>query len=421
MQAIPRLGLVGQKLGHSFSPLIHRRLGSPFYELIELEPDAVRDFFKSWAWDGLNVTIPYKRNAALAADEQSPRVRALGVANTLVRTNTGRIFAENTDVLGFSAMLDEFCVREFGVCSAEVFAAKKALVLGTGGAAQAVAYALREGTHAEVAFVSRTGESTYDTLLDLHADAALVVNTTPVGMYPVCPASPLADGVLAALPQIKGVIDVVYNPYRTGLCMEAERLGIPWQSGLSMLVWQAFYASQLFQGRTLDKDKVPRIIDEVLSSTINIALIGMPGSGKSTTGRLLADKLNRPFVDLDESIEAECGIGPAQIISEQGEDAFREMETQALARVAAQSGQVIACGGGVVCRERNYPLLHQNSRIVFLDRVLEELSSDGRPLSQTRGVKTLAAERMPLYRAWADVTHACLGSPELDAEALLRI
>ena len=421
MQAIPRLGLVGRKLGHSFSPLIHKRLGSPFYELIELEPDTVDGFFKSWAWDGLNVTIPYKRNAAAVADEQSPRVKALGVANTLVRSDAGRIFAENTDVLGFAAMLDEFCCREFGVPSAEAFTGAKALVLGTGGAAQAVAYALRDGVGAEVAFVSRNGTSTYENLLELHSDAALVVNTTPVGMYPKCPASPLDEGVLEALPQLKGVVDVVYNPYRTGLCMQAERLGIPWQSGLSMLVWQAFYASQLFQRRSLDKEMAPRIIDEVLSSTINIALIGMPGSGKSTTGRLLAQKLGRAFVDLDDAIEEACGTGPARIISEQGEDAFREVETRVLSRIAAQSGQVIACGGGVVCRDRNYPLLHQNSKIIFLDRALEELSSDGRPLSQTRGVEALAAERMPLYRSWADVTHSCLGSPELDADTLSRI
>ena len=415
----PAFGLVGRKLGHSFSPLIHGRLGSTPYELVELEPDEVAGFFAEGEWDGLNVTIPYKRDAAEAADERSPRVEALGVANTLVRCEDGRILADNTDVLGFNAMLAGFTRREFEASPADVFAGKKALVLGTGGAAQAVAYALDEFVGARVAFVSRTGESTYENLLELHGDATLVVNTTPVGMYPNCPASPLEEGVLEALPQLRGVVDVVYNPYRTGICMQAERLGIPWQSGLPMLVWQAFFASELFQGRELDDAQVPAIIDEVLASTTNIALIGMPGAGKSSAGRILARKLGRPFVDIDDAIEIETGMHPSTIIREQGEDAFRDIETGVLSRYAAQSGLVIACGGGVVTRERNYALLHQNSTIVFIDRALNELGSEGRPLSQTRGVEALAAERMPLYRAWADLTQPCLGSADLDASAIL--
>ena len=415
----PAFGLVGRTLAHSFSPLIHDRLGSTPYGLIELEPDEVADFLANGTWGGLNVTIPYKHDAALAADERSPRVEALGVANTLVRLDDGRILAENTDVLGFNAMLSSFTRHEFGAAPADVFAGKKALVLGTGGAAQAVAFALREFVGAEVAFVSRTGESTYENLLELHAGAALVVNTTPVGMYPNCPASPLEEGVLEQLAELKAVVDVVYNPLRTGICLEAERLGIPWQSGLPMLVWQAYFASELFQGRDLDDSQVPAIIDEVLNSTVNIALIGMPGAGKSSAGRILARTLGRPFVDIDDAIEIDTGASPAAIISEQGEAAFREIETRVLARYGAQSGLVIACGGGVVTQERNYALLHQNSTIVFIDRPLDELRSDGRPLSQTRGIETLATERMPLYRSWADITQPCLGSAAQDAAAIL--
>ena len=416
-----RFGLVGRKLGHSFSPLIHERLGSAPYGLIELEPEEVAGFFASDKWDGLNVTIPYKRDAAAAACERSPRVEALGVANTLVRLEDGRIMAENTDVLGFNAMLAEHTRREFGAPPAEVFAGKKALVLGTGGAAQAVAYALREFVGADVAFVSRTGESTYENLTSLHSEAALIVNATPVGMYPNCPASPLEEGTLEQLKQLKAVVDVVYNPYRTGICLEAEKLGIPWQSGLPMLVWQAFFASELFQNRELDDTLVPGIIEDVLRSTTNVALIGMPGAGKSSTGRVLAEQLGRAFVDIDDAIENECGKSPADIIKGQGEDAFREVETKVLASFAAKSGLVIACGGGVVTRERNYALLHQNSKIVFLDRPIAELASDGRPLSQARGIEALAAERMGSYRSWVDIEHACLGSAEADAEALLRL
>ena len=416
-----RFGLVGCKLGHSFSPLIHERLGSAPYGLIELEPDKVAGFFATGDWGGLNVTIPYKSDAAKAADVRSPRVEALGVANTLVRLEDGRIFADNTDVLGFDAMLDGFARREFARSAADMFADSKTLVLGTGGAAQAVAYVLAEYVGADVAFVSRTGVSTYENLLDHHVDATLVVNTTPVGMYPNCPASPLAEGTLGRIPRLKAVVDVVYNPHRTGICLEAERLGIPWQSGLPMLVWQAFFASELFQGHNLDKDRVPAIIDEVLRSTENIALIGMPGAGKTSTGRILAKKLGRPFVDIDNAIEIEYGMHPSVIIREQGEASFRELETKTLAGFASKSGLVIACGGGVVCREDNYDLLHQNARIVFIDRPLGELASDGRPLSQTRGVSALAQERMGRYLSWADLRHSCLGSAEKDAAAILEM
>lgn len=417
----PVFGLVGRKLGHSFSPLIHERLGSMPYELIELEPEELSDFFAGDSWDGLNVTIPYKREAAAAADEKSPRVETLGVANTLVRLADGRILADNTDVLGFNAMLSGFTCSQFGMSPAQLFAGLKALVLGTGGAAQAVAYALREFVGADVAFVSRTGKSTYDNLLVMHPDTALIVNTTPVGMYPNCPASPLAEGTLGLLTQLKAVVDVVYNPYRTGICLEAEELGIPWQSGLPMLVWQAFFASELFQGRDLDDTAVPAIIDEVLFSTLNVALIGMPGAGKTSTGRILAERLGRPFVDIDDEIELEYGAHPSTIISEQGEAAFRDIETRVLARYASKSGLVIACGGGVVCREENHGLLRQNSRIVFIDRPLDELGSEGRPLSRTRGVAALAAERMERYLGWSDMVHKCLGSADKDAAAILEM
>lgn len=419
MGGAPRFGLVGRKLGHSFSPLIHERLGSTPYSLIELEPEEVAAFFAGSEWDGINVTIPYKRDAALAANVRSPRVEALGVANTLVRLEDGTILAENTDVLGFNAMLDEFCANALHASPAKLFADKPVLVLGTGGAAQAVAYALREFVGADVAYVSRRGESTYENLLELHENTALIVNATPVGMYPNCPASPLADGTLAQLPQLKAVVDVVYNPQRTGICLQAERLGIPYRSGLPMLVWQAVFASELFQGRDLDGINVPGIIDEVLRLTTNIALIGMPGAGKSSTGKLLAQRLARPFVDIDDAIEIDCGMSPATIIKERGETAFRAIETKVLADYAGRSGLVIACGGGVVCREENYGLLHQNSIIAFIDRPLSELASEGRPLSQTRGIEALAAERMNRYLSWADIKHACLGSAQADANAIL--
>ncbi|MBQ9005130.1 MAG: shikimate kinase [Atopobiaceae bacterium] len=408
-------GLLGRTLGHSWSPQIHAALGSTPYELIELEPDEVVPFVREGSWRGLNVTIPYKRTAAEAADVLSPRVEALGVANTLVHRADGGILADNTDVLGFEAMVSSFAQRTLKRDAREAFGGRRALVLGTGGAAQAVTFALRESFGCDVMAVSRTGDTNYQNLVERGGDAALVVNTTPVGMYPSCPASPLAEGTLERLPNLAAVLDVVYNPTRTGICQQAERLGIPSESGLSMLVWQALFASELFQGTDLDHGLVDQILESIHRQTTNVVLIGMPGAGKTTAGRALARLTHRPFIDLDDAFNVEAGVSPSEFITTQGEEAFRRQETEVLKGYAARTGLVIACGGGVVTRPENYAPLHQNGTIVFLDRPLKELSSRGRPLSQAKGVEQLAKERMGLYRSWADLTVSCTGSPSSDA------
>lgn len=414
-------GLVGRTLGHSWSRQIHERLGSAPYALHELEPDEVAPFVRDGAWRGLNVTIPYKRRAAELADERSPRVERLGAANTLVRREDGSILAENTDVLGFFWMLARFCRRELGSSVSEALGSRKALVLGSGGASQAVRLALEEYAGMDVVTVSRSGKETYEGLARRHADAALVVNTTPVGMFPNCPASPLDEATLSALTGLVAVLDVVYNPRRTGLLLAAERLGLPAESGLAMLVAQALYASELFQGRDLDDSLVAEVEGQIRAQTENVVLIGMPGAGKSSCGRALARLMGRPFVDVDEAIALECGRSAAQIIREDGEEAFRAVETEVTGRYAARSGLVLACGGGVVTREENRDLIRQNARVVFLDRPIAELSDDGRPMSQTKGVERLAAERMDAYRSWADVTLPCTGSPAGDAELARRL
>lgn len=414
-------GLVGRTLGHSWSRQIHERLGSAPYALHELEPDEVAPFVRGGAWRGLNVTIPYKRRAAELADERSPRVERLGAANTLVRREDGSILAENTDVLGFFWMLARFCRRELGSSVNEALGSRKALVLGSGGASQAVRLALEEYAGMDVVTVSRSGKETYEGLARRHADAALVVNTTPVGMFPNCPASPLDEETLSALTGLVAVLDVVYNPRRTGLLLAAERLGLPAESGLAMLVAQALYASELFQGRDLDDSLVAEVEGQIRTQTENVVLIGMPGAGKSSCGRALARLLGRPFVDVDEAIALECGRTAAQIIREDGEETFRAVETEVTGRYAARSGLVLACGGGVVTRAENRDLIRQNARVVFLDRPIAELSDDGRPMSQTKGVERLAAERMDAYRSWADVTLPCTGSPAGDAELARRL
>ena len=414
-------GLVGRTLGHSWSRQIHERLGSAPYALHELEPDEVAPFVRGGAWRGLNVTIPYKRRAAELADERSPRVERRGAANTLVRREDGAILAENTDVLGFFWMLARFCRRELGSSVSEALGSRKALVLGSGGASQAVRLALGEYAGMDVVTVSRSGKETYEGLARRHADAALVVNTTPVGMFPNCPASPLDEETLSALTGLVAVLDVVYNPRRTGLLLAAERLGLPAESGLAMLVAQALYASELFQGRDLDDSLVAEVEGQIRAQTENVVLIGMPGAGKSSCGRALARLLGRPFVDVDEAIALECGRTAAQIIREDGEEAFRAVETEVTGRYAARSGLVLACGGGVVTREENRDLIRQNARVVFLDRPIAELSDDGRPMSQAKGVERLAAERMDAYRSWADVTLPCTGSPAGDAELARRL
>lgn len=411
-------GLVGHPLGHSWSPQIHERLGSAPYALHDLGADEAAAFLRGGAWRGLNVTIPHKRLAAEVADVRSPAVERLGAANTLVRDEGGRIVAENTDVLGFAWMLARFCRERLGGSPSELLEGRKVLVLGTGGAGTAVRDALENAAGAHAVTISRAGDQTYDTLAERHADAVLLVNTTPVGMFPRCPASPVDEEALSRLTGLRGVLDVVYNPTRTGLCLAAERLGLPCESGLAMLVAQALYASELFQGRDLDDGLVGQIERDILAQTENVVLIGMPGAGKTSCGRALARLLGRPFVDLDEAIALETGRGAAQIIRVDGEDAFRAVETEVTGRYAARSGLVVACGGGVVTREANYPLLHQNGRIVFLDRPVSELSSDGRPVSQAKGVERVAAERMGLYRAWADVTVTCTGTPAGDAESV---
>lgn len=410
-------GLLGRTLKHSWSPQIHERLGTTPYELVELEPDELAPFVREGHWQGLNCTIPYKQDLVGLVDELRPNAARIGAVNTLLHGQDGRIIGDNTDLFGFAWMLARFCERHLG--GRDTLRGAKALVLGSGGASKAIVAALEDVSSTPVV-ISRHGGDTYEAIVESHADASLIVNTTPVGMYPNCPASPLVPGTIERLASLRGVIDVVYNPERTGIMLDADRLGIPAESGLVMLVGQAWLSSSMWQGRELDEGLIGSIEGDLMRQCRNVALIGMPGSGKTSAGRNLAELCGRTFVDMDVDFSERYGRTPADVINEDGEETFRRMETEALAEVAKRSSLVISCGGGVVTRPENLPLLRQNSTVVMIDRKAEELSSRGRPISQQRGIQALAAERMPLYRAWADTVVSCTGSARGDALEIMR-
>lgn len=384
-----RCGLLGEHLTHSYSPQIHALLGEYSYELFEVAPDALAEFLRSDRFDCLNVTIPYKRAVVEFCATLSDAARELGSVNTLVRRPDGSLHGENTDLDGFRWLLE----RNGGVQPGE-----KALVLGTGGASQTV-QAVLCAAGAEVTVLSRRGEQNYSTLA-AHADATLVVNATPVGMYPNNGAR-LID--LDLLPQCRCVLDLIYNPARTRLLLDAEERKIRRENGLSMLVAQAKRAAELFTGKMIPDAVCTDILRTLEREMHNVILIGMPGCGKTSVGTLLAQRLGRPFFDADAEIERHLGCTIPAFFAREGENAFRAVETQVLAELGKRSGCVIATGGGCVTRPENYELLHQNGTLVWLRRDLSALPVDGRPISRSRALSELYREREPLYRRFADI------------------
>ena len=400
-------GLLGRTLSYSYSPRIHEALGGYSYELFEKEPEELGDFLQNGDFDGLNVTIPYKKAVIPYLHDLSPVAKRLGAVNTIVRRADGTLIGHNTDYFGFRAMVAKAGIQVAG---------KKALVLGSGGASN-TAVAVLEELGATVIVISRTGENNYNNL-ELHQDAALIVNATPVGMFPNVDDTPLS---LDGFPALEAVLDLNYNPSRTRLLLDAESRGLIAENGRLMLVAQAKESAEWFTGSTIPDSKIEEIHKALSSQMENIALIGMPGCGKSTLAKLLSQELQRPVVDADEEIVRLAGRSIPEIFAEGGEDAFRMLETQVLKELGKGSGNIIATGGGCVTREENYPLLHRNSKIIWLTRELDMLPAEGRPLSQATTMETMYETRKPMYERFADHIVSNDASPEETVAAIRRL
>ena len=402
-----KCGLLGEKLGHSYSPAIHAMLGEYEYKLYERQADELPDFLLHGDWDGLNVTIPYKKTVLPYCAELSERARRIGSVNTLVRRPDGSLYGDNTDAYGFEKLIQRAGIPVQG---------KKALVLGSGGASVMACEVLRELGARQVVVISRNGEDNYDNL-DRHGDAELIINTTPLGMYP---KNGVAAVDLRRFPDCEGVLDVVYNPARTALILQAEELGIPCDSGLFMLVGQAKRSSEQFQNREIPDSEIERIQAALSAGMQNIILIGMPGCGKSTVASALGEKTGRPVYEADAIVEERAGCSIPEIFARGGEADFRRREHEVLKDLGKLSGVIVSTGGGCVTREENYNLLHQNGRIFWLQRETGKLEKAGRPISMKSDLNQLYEKRKPLYEAFADRVISNDGAIEETVEQILE-
>lgn len=385
-----KCGLLGQKLTHSYSPQIHNALGDYAYSLFEVKPLELESFLRYGDFSGINVTIPYKKAVIPYCTSLSEIATRLGAVNTIVRQKNGTLVGHNTDYFGFRSMLAR---------SGLSVAGKKVLVLGSGGASATVTAVLNE-VGANVIVISRSGENNY-TNLHLHKDALVIVNTTPVGMYPNTRLSPID---LSAFPSLEGVLDVIYNPSRTQLLLDAESRGLITMNGLWMLVAQAKESAEWFMDKKIPDTAISSVYEVLKGQMKNLILIGMPGSGKTTIGRILAERLGRCFIDLDEEVEKIAGLSIPEIFEKDGEAGFRKLESDVIAEFGNHSSLVISTGGGCVTRQENYPNFHQNGTICWIRRNLDLLPTDGRPLSQKNHLEEMYQVRKPMYESFADLT-----------------
>ncbi len=402
-----RYALIGEKLSHSASAKLHALLADYPYDLRELPQGELAAFLQHTSYAGLNVTIPYKQAVMPLCERLTDTARSIGSVNTLTRLPGGGWLGDNTDAWGFAALL-----RRAGID----LAGKTVLVLGSGGTSKTVCHVVRQaGGHPVV--VSRGGPVTYENITK-QQEAQVLVNCTPVGMYPRVAQSPVD---LHRLPSLQAVLDVVYNPLRTRLLQQAEELGLVCAGGLYMLCGQAARAAERFTGASVPPEKLEAAYAALHRQSSNIALVGMPGSGKSTLGQALAKRLNRPLWDIDALIEQEAGKPIPQIFAEEGESDFRARESGILARISLEQGGVLVAGGGAVLREENRAALRQNSFVVRIERPLALLATGGRPLSQGMdALRRMEKEREPLYQRAADAVICNTGSIESAVEDILH-
>ena len=407
-----KCGLIGRKLGHSYSCQIHHAIADYSYDLWELEPEQLAPFLQKGDFAGVNVTIPYKQQVIPYLDDLSDTARAIGAVNTIVN-RSGRLYGDNTDLAGMIALIRRLGLELHG---------KKVLILGPGGTSKTARAAAQQLGAAEVYRLSRSGREdavTYEEARRLHGDAAVLINTTPCGMYPAvedCPLDP------ADFPRLEGVVDAVYNPLRTNLVLAARERGIPAQGGLYMLAAQAVYAGALFRGCQAAQADIDLAYHTVLRQVENIVLIGMPSAGKTTVGQLLARRTGKKFTDTDTLAEQRIGMTIADYFRTSGEEAFRAREQETVAEVSAVGGQIIATGGGAILRRENLTALRRNGLLVFLDRPIEQLTATvDRPLASDReALRRRYEERYALYRAAADAYIKNDGSPEEAADQIER-
>ena len=405
-----KYGCIGKKLTHSFSREIHRELADYEYELIELAEDEVPSFFEGRDFAAVNVTIPYKQTVIPYLDSISDIAKRIGAVNTVVNRN-GRLYGYNTDYYGMKALIEKTGVSLRG---------KKVLVLGTGGTSKTARVLAADLGADEILTVSRRrGEDviTYDEALELHCDAEVIINTTPSGMYPDCESKPIS---ISSFPRLEGVVDAVYNPLCTGLVLDAKERGIKAEGGLYMLVMQAVVAVERFLDTEVEKSEADRVFASVLASKENIVLTGMPGSGKSTVGKLISVD-GYSFIDTDEEIEKRCGCTIRELIEEKGEKYFRDVESEVIRDVSSVGCRVISTGGGAVLRHENVYALKRNGKLFFIDASLARLSAtESRPLSDTNEkLARLYNERIDIYKATADAVVPDMSTPEAEAEYIL--
>lgn len=391
-----QFGLIGEKLGHSYSKEIHNLIADYGYELREVKREELGAFMTERAFSGINVTIPYKKSVMDYLDVISDYAKKIGAVNTVVNRD-GKLYGYNTDFYGLKALLihNGVSVRN-----------KKVLILGGGGTSD-TAYNVVTGLNAKEAIkVSRTkkdGFVTYDEASRLHSDADVIINATPVGMYPDDDGVPVNIGLF---PSLSAVIDAIYHPLRTNLVSDAENRGIKACGGLYMLVAQAVYAAALFENKKPDENLIDDVYGKILNDKRNIVLIGMPSSGKTTIGKALAARMGKRFADTDELIVGTTGKSIPEIFEKEGEKVFREIEKKVICDIAVNDGTVIATGGGVILDEKNVLALKRNGVIVYLDRKIDNLiATDSRPLSSNvDDLKKLYAKRKPLYEKYAEIT-----------------